>query len=91
MKKFIFLVLIIVGLLVGPALAEIPFQLLDAWVRVVFEQELPNGTLFLEGKVIAEQNGWLWLLNSKGWIFWCRTSNIVYIELLEIDKGGDVT
>lgn len=68
---------------------KIPDQLLDKRVRVVFEEKLPSGQYYLEGMALIEENGWLFLVNEQGKIYWCRISRIVYIEILRINQGGE--
>lgn len=89
MKKLIFVVLIMVGLLVGPALGEVPDLLLGQKVRVIFEEELPSGHHHLDGRVLTRDGDWLVLVDSGKRIYWCSVSRIVYIEMLRIEQGGE--
>ena len=76
------------GLLVGPVLAEVPDLFLGEEVRIVFEEELPSGRHYLEGRILAMNQDWLILVDRQRKIYWCSVSRIVYIEMLRIKQGG---
>ncbi len=88
MRKLVFLVLIAVGLLVGPVLAEVPDLFLGEEIRVVFEEELPSGRHHLDGRLLTRDGDWLVLVDSKKRIYAIPVSRIVYIEILRIKQGG---